>query len=332
MISGGVDSSVAALLLNQSGWKVLGITMKIPIAESCTHPRPCCGVEAAVVCERLGIAHYFIDAAEAFERCVVGPFRDAYSEGLTPNPCLDCNTFLKFGVVWDFLEARFGITHLATGHYARVEHRGQAGHLVRAAQMERDQSYFLYGISRRRLPRLVLPLGGMTKDAVRTLAREHGLPVADRQDSMELCFAGEGNYRRALLEDGEDRSGPILDTTGAEIGRHEGIFNYTLGQRRGLTIATGEPLYVIDISPDNNSITVGTRAQACRREVTAENVNVLIPELLHSDARLYGKLRSYGDPKPCIVKATANGTISVEFERPQFAPTAGQHLVLYDER
>ncbi len=330
LMSGGVDSSVAATLLKESGWKVLGITMKIPVAEKCSHPRPCCGSDAALVCGELGIPHYFLDVQQAFDRLVIAPFRRSYLEGRTPSPCVDCNTFLKFTLVWEFVEKAFGIKHLATGHYARVIHCNGRSFLARGTDETRDQSYFLYGIPRARLTDLVLPLGELSKETVRDLARKRNVQVAEKDDSMELCFAGEGDYRRAL-EDEEASGGPILDAAGNVIGRHDGIFNYTLGQRRGLRIAAGEPVYVTDISPDENAITVGTREEISRREVCAEDVNVLMPERLRPGELLLGKIRSYGEPCPCRVIEVSPGAVAVEFDVPQFAPCSGQRLVLYDD-
>ena len=331
LMSGGVDSSMAALLLQQEGWDVLGITMKIPVAEECDHPRPCCGADAGLVCGELGIAHYFLDVAAAFDERVVGPFRRAYSEGLTPNPCVDCNADLKFGVVWDYLEGMFGLRHLATGHYARVVERAGRWALMRAADEAKDQSYFLYGIRPERLPQLVLPLGELGKQAVRSLAQGAGLDVSEKPESMELCFAGEGDYRRALPESQGGPGGAIVDAAGEVIGQHEGISNYTIGQRRGLRLASSEPLYVIDICPRSNSIVVGTREEASRRTVAAGDVNALAPEELRRGADLWGKIRSSGRPSPCTLTSVSGPRIVVEFETPQFAPSPGQHLVLYDE-
>ena len=331
LMSGGVDSSATALLLKRDGWNVLGITMKMPVAQECSHPRPCCGAEAALVCRHIGVPHYFLDVEAAFDALVVEPFRRDYAEGRTPNPCVNCNTLLKFGIVWDFIEDTFGIRHLATGHYARVRHLPGGCRLTMGLDKARDQSYFIYGLPHDRLSRFVLPLGCMEKPAVRELAREAGLSAAETRDSMELCFAGEGDYRRALDMDSGTSGGPIIDSGGSEIGRHRGIHNYTIGQRRGLRIAAGEPLYVIGINAKDNSITVGTRDEAGRKRVTAENANVLIPERLQPGERLLGKIRSYGEASPCTVVASRNGFLDVQFDEPQFAPTPGQHMVLYDD-
>ena len=331
LMSGGVDSSVAALLLGEAGWKVLGLTMKVPVAPACRHPRPCGGAEAPIVCHTLGVAHYFLDVEEAFETLVIEPFRRAYLEGRTPNPCVDCNTELKLRLAWDLVESAFGVRHLATGHYARVVRAGGRFCLARGADGDRDQSYFLHGIRRGRLAHFHLPLGDRSKAATRRIARERGLPVADRDDSQELCFAGQADYRRALAEQGEEQRGPIVDTGGALLGYHDGIANFTVGQRRGLRVACGRPMYVVRICPRDKSVTIGTREEASRRRVQAREPNVLMPERLRAGQRLRGKLRSYGEPAPCTVAAGPEAAMSVEFDVPQFAPAPGQRLVLYDD-
>lgn len=328
LMSGGVDSSVTAMLLRDAGWNVLGITMKIPVAQNCDAKRSCCGLEAGYVAKDLGIAHYYLDVREAFERLVIDPFRKAYARGHTPSPCVDCNTLFKFGLVWDFIEESFGVTHLATGHYAQVVHEDGEAYLVRGDDHSRDQSYFLYGIPRHRLAKFHLPLGEMSKDEVRGLARGAKLPVARRQDSMELCFAAEGDYRAAL--DAKPEKGPVLDTAGNVIGEHDGISNYTVGQRKGVRVAAGKPLYVIGISAEDNSITLGTRDQIETRDVSANDVNVLIPDLMRVGDALYGKIRSQGEPSKCILTEAGDSSISVRFDESQFAPTPGQRLVLYD--
>lgn len=328
LMSGGVDSSVAALLLKQAGWEVLGITMKIPVAQSCENARACCGEGAAFVCRDLGIGHYFLDVGKAFEELVIERFRREYGRGRTPSPCVDCNTDLKFGLVWDFLKATFGISYLASGHYGRIVEREKRWCLLRTAEKQRDQSYFLYGIPGERLGRLILPLGELSKQEVRQLASEKGLEVARKLDSMELCFAGQGDYRVALGEV-EAGKGAILDVEGKMLGEHEDIRNYTIGQRRGLGVAAGEPLYVVGISTQDNSVTLGTWEQACRRDVRMEEVKVLCPEKLQAGRPLFGQIRSGGQGSPCVLREVGEAAV-VEFEEPQFAPCPGQRLVLYE--
>lgn len=332
LMSGGVDSSVTALLLCDAGYRVLGITMKVPMAEACDHPSPCCGADAAIVCHQLGVPHYFVDVEQAFEQAVIEPFREAYRSGLTPNPCVDCNTRLKFAAVWDAVEAVFGVRHLATGHYARVVREGGRACLARGIDRQRDQSYFIHGIPAARLGQFHLPVGELSKDATRDIARQHGLPVAEKADSQELCFAGEADYRQALPDEVGQQPGPILDVEGNVLGGHQGIAHFTLGQRRGLRVARGEPQYVVHIDPRSRAVTIGSRAEASRRRVTAGEANVLIPERLRVGERLFGKTRSVGDPAPCTVAAAGESGMAVDFDEPQFGPAPGQRLVLYDEK
>ncbi|MHC4622661.1 MAG: tRNA 2-thiouridine(34) synthase MnmA [Planctomycetota bacterium] len=331
LMSGGVDSSVAAHLLKKDGWDVLGITMKIPVTQS-TGGRGCCGADAAFVCDGLNIPHYFVDVKDAFEKLIIEPFRQAYAKGQTPNPCVGCNTLLKFALLWDFLEERFGICRLATGHYAHVARTNGRTRLGRAKDRAKDQSYFLHGITREKLDRFVLPLDGLTKDQVRSIAARRNLSVADKAESMELCFANEGDYRQALPDSNRNNCGDITDMQGNRIGGHRGISNYTLGQRRGIGFAGGKPLYVGRIDARTNSIALGTRDQVNSRIVRASQMNVLVPEELLADARLFGKIRSYGAPQRCRIVHLDGTDVTVEFDEPQFAPCPGQSLVLYNNR
>jgi len=330
LMSGGVDSSVSAHLLKEAGWDLVGITMKVPVACD-AGKRGCCGADAAFVCSKLAIPHYFVDVTDAFDKLVIRRFRDAYANGRTPNPCVDCNTFLKFSLVWDLLEHEFAISRLATGHYARITQTEHGPALQAAGDNDKDQSYFIYGIDRRRLGRFMLPIGERTKPDVRATARQLGLSVAEKPESMELCFAGEADYRRALGPSQADRPGDLTDMTGRVIGAHKGISNYTLGQRRGLGFAAGEPLYVGRIDPAANTVALGTRPQVSRRTVRAAEFNALLPHLLSPAARLLGKIRSYGPPHPCTVADVSSAEIAVEFDQPQFAPAPGQRLVLYND-
>jgi tRNA-specific 2-thiouridylase len=329
LMSGGVDSSVTSHLLKEDGWDVLGITMNIPVPCS-ANGRGCCGTDAAFVCNKLGISHYFVDVTEAFEQLIIKQFRQSYARGETPNPCVDCNALLKFSLVWDFLWATFGISYLATGHYARVSETADGVRLGRAMDETKDQSYFLYGIAPEKLPGFVLPLGDFTKQQVRSIAASLNLSVADKPESMELCFAGEGDYRTALPQERANQCGRITDMQGSKIGTHKGIVNYTLGQRRGIGFAGGKPLYVGRIDPETNTVALGTREQVSSRAVRAQEINILVPEELVSGSRVSGKIRSYGAPQPCRVVDAGVTDMMVEFDEPQFAPCPGQKLVLYN--
>lgn len=326
LMSGGVDSSVTAYLLKKAGWDVVGVTMKTPNA--CIPGEGNSGVDAARVCSQLGIAHYLVDVTEAFHDIVIGRFRDVYAAGKTPNPCVECNARLKLGLVWDLLEETFGIGRLATGHYARIAETPYGPALRRTASGAKDQSYFLYRIDRRRLGKFVLPLGDYTKAQVRAIAAEVGLSIAEKPESMELCFTGEADYR-SILGAEADCPGDLTDMEGRVIGTHKGISHYTLGQRRGLGYAGGEPLYVGRIDPRENTVAIGTRDEVSRRRVRAAEYNVHLPDVLQPAARLSAKIRSYGPPQPCTVTDVSPDKVVVEFDEPQFAPAPGQSLVLY---
>ena len=329
LMSGGVDSSVTAHLLREQGWDVLGVTMKIPV--SCNaNIRGCCGADAAFVCNELNIPHYFVDVTDDFNELIIKRFRESYSKGETPNPCVDCNTILKFSLLWDFLEETFGITHLATGHYARVIKEDGRTYLGRAGDKTKDQSYFIYGISSEKLDQFVLPLGELAKEQVRSIAGQLNLTVAAKPESMELCFAGEGDYRAALSGAEANTDGDITDMQGNKIGTHKGIANYTLGQRKGIGFAGGKPLYVGRINARDNTIALGTRDEVSFAVITADRINVLIPEELVEEKRVFGKIRSYGDPSPCKITECGGDNVTVEFSEPQFAPCPGQRLVLYN--
>ena len=329
LMSGGVDSSVTAHLLKDQGWDVLGVTMKIPI--SCeTGGRGCCGADAALVCYELDIPHYFIDVAAIFKKLIIARFCRSYARGHTPNPCVDCNTLLKFSVLWDFLEVTFGIHYLATGHYAKINEIAGKTYLGRARDNLKDQSYFLYGITPRRLNRLIFPLGELTKEEVRSIARQKHLSIAEKAESMELCFAGEGDYRVALGS--TNKPGDITDMQDNRIGTHKGIANYTLGQRRGIGYAGGKPLYVGKISSRTNTIALGTREEISLRTIRANQMNTFIPDELVVDNHIYGKIRSYGEPQLCRIIDVGRKKITVEFGEPQFAPCPGQRLVLYNNK
>jgi len=328
MMSGGVDSSVAAHLLREAGWDVLGVTMRIPVACR-TDSRGCCGADAAYVCGQMNLPHYFVDVTAPFNELIIDRFRAEYRRGRTPNPCADCNTFLKFMLIWDLVEKEFGIQYLATGHYAEIVKTDTGATLRRGRNHAKDQSYFLYGLPAHRVPHFVLPLADLSKDETRDIARNIGIGVAEKPESMELCFAGEGDYRDALIDG--DKPGDLLDIDGNILGTHKGVAHYTLGQRRGLGYAAGDPVYVARIDAEANTVTLGTRDEISYHTICASEINVLIPKQLQAGQKLSGKLRSCGPTHSCeVIEADDNG-FTIRFDKPQFAPCPGQKLVVYNE-
>ena len=324
LMSGGVDSSAAALLLLKRGFCVAGLTMEIfeDGSSACE--------SAANVCRALSIPHFHVNVERQFKARVSGPFCSAYKLGLTPNPCADCNERVKFGLLDELSRRRWGGGFLlATGHYAKIVERGGHAFLARAAFHQKDQSYFLAGVPRSVIEHTLFPLGDFaSKDKTRAFVREAGLPVADRPESMEICFADEKDYRAVIDAPGEP--GPITDEAGRVIGEHSGIAGYTLGQRKGLGVASPFPLFVTEIRPCDNTIVVAPRDGAFSRSVAAGHVNLLAPELLDKGP-FYGKIRSQGEPARCSLLSVSPDKLSVSFEEPVFAPAPGQRLVVYTE-
>lgn len=329
LMSGGVDSSVTAYLLREQGWDVLGVTMVIPV--SCDSGESVSsGSDAALVCDELKIPHIIIDVTEPFKELIIDNFAKSYKNGATPNPCADCNTLIKFSLLWDFVRDNFSIANLATGHYARISRTNSNVYLGRAKDRTKDQSYFLYGIPSEKLERILFPLGELTKEEVRNIASEVKLTVAEKSESMELCFAGQGDYRAVLESVETDRPGDIFDMQGNKIGIHKGIANYTLGQRQGIGYAGGKPLYVAQIDAKTNKIALGTREDISSNIIRANNINVLIPVDYIPEKQIFGKIRSYGNPLPCKIIAADKTSMTVEFVEPLFAPCPGQKMVLYN--
>lgn len=325
MMSGGVDSSAAAVLLRSEGYDIAGLTMSVSDDNTACE-------SAASVCRALEIPHFSINISNEFKERVKEPFCRAYTLGMTPNPCADCNERVKFGLLWEIAEEEWGTDFItATGHYARITDFEGSAALRRGANLRKDQSYFLCGIKRERLARISFPLGEfLTKDETRDIVRKEGLPVAERPESMEICFAGESNYR--YLIGAEEAPGNIFSDSGIKLGTHKGISNYTLGQRKGLGIAAKEPLFVTEIHPKDNIIVVSKRDKAFSKTVYASRLNLLLPEAKRlKEISLFGKIRSQGEPAPCRVISLDNSSVEIEFAEPVFAPASGQRLVLYTE-
>jgi tRNA-specific 2-thiouridylase len=339
-MSGGVDSSVAAVLLKRQGYDIVGLFMRTgahddsPPVES-SRPalsdrhRGCCSAldagDARRVSDRLDIPFYALDFEREFDR-IIDYFTDEYLAGRTPNPCVVCNNWLKFGQLWTFAQ-ELGADRIATGHYARIDN----GLLLKAVDPEKDQSYVLHGIRREVLPHLLFPIGGLRKSEVRALAREAGLGVAEKPDSVEICFVPDGDHAGLIRRRRPElaTAGVIRDEAGTVLGSHDGYERYTIGQRKGLGIATGERRFVLDIIPETREVVVGDPQRLLANGLVASQINWLI-EPPADPLSCTVKIRYRHPGAAGIVTANSDGGARVAFAEPQSAVTPGQAVVFYD--
>lgn len=319
-MSGGVDSSVVAYLLKQEGYDVVGATMKLIDSDSTNQSIN----DAKDVCDSLGIKHYVFDLVKEFKDIVISNFIDSYKNGETPNPCVVCNKYFKFGYFYEEVK-KLGYDYMATGHFARVID----GKLVFSNTSNKDQSYFLYGINKDVLNHVILPLEKFnSKDEVREIAKNANLKVFSKKDSQEVCFVPNDDYK-AFLEGKIDniKSGNIILSDGTVLGKHNGLINYTIGQRKGLNIGYKEALYVVDLDTVNNNVIVGTNDDLMHDKLVAEDINLLVDKLPNE---LYAKVRSRGNLKEVNVILEDDKMI-VNFKEKERAITKGQSVVLYDK-
>jgi tRNA-specific 2-thiouridylase len=337
-MSGGVDSAVAAALLVEQGHDVVGLTMNlwptwVPPADGAS--RACCGVsaidDARASASVLGIRHYVLNLREAFEHAVIDYFVDEYARGRTPNPCIACNQAVKFRVLLERVAA-LECDLLATGHYARIAVDAATGRhaLLRAVDARKDQSYVLFALTQAHLERLRFPIGGYAKPEVRDLARRYGLPVADKPDSQEICFVPTGRYGDlvASRRPHAAQPGPILDLTGSVVGTHGGIARYTVGQRRGLGVASDAPQYVVDIDARRNAVVVGGPDDLLRSQVMLDRVNWIEPP--PPPASVTVRVRHAAVDVPAALRLWPDGRVQVLFDTPQRAAAPGQAVAFYD--
>jgi tRNA-uridine 2-sulfurtransferase len=349
-MSGGVDSSTVAAMLRADGHSVIGLTMQLwnqrRLAGKEGMPEAvqgrCCSLDdvydARRVAETIGVPYYVVNHERRFEDDVVRPFVQEYLSGRTPIPCSLCNNHLKFDQLL-MVAQQIGAEKLATGHYARVEfdEPSQRWLLKRPTDQSKDQTYFLFGLTQDQLSRTVFPLGRLTKPEVRQLARQFGLVLAEKRESQEICFVPGGDYKRFLdaylEEQGEtlpDTAGELVTANGEVIGEHSGIHNFTVGQRKGLGVATGSPLYVIQIKGDARQVVVGGSEDLYTKALRAGKVNLISVEELNRPKRVTVKIRHRHEPAPATIEQAGNHEVVVAFDQPQRAVTPGQAAVFYD--
>jgi tRNA-uridine 2-sulfurtransferase len=332
-MSGGVDSSVAAALMVEQGYDVIGIMLKLWRGEAANNASGCCSVGAAEdarrVAETLGIDFYVLNFAERFEETVVRDFHTAYADGRTPNPCVRCNQWIKFDALLE-RAAAFGADVLATGHYARVRERDGRHRLLRGQDSAKDQSYVLWMLSQKELARSRFPTGEMTKRDTRALAENLGLTTAHKPDSQEICFVRGGDLGAYVTERIPEaaRPGPVLDTEGKVLGRHEGIGRYTVGQRKGLGISLGVPVYVTAIDKESNAVTVGRREHLAVEELTTAETSFVVQPPAVGDALLV-QHRAHGGVTRAVVAAYRGDRLALRFEEPVEGIAPGQSAAFY---
>lgn len=336
-LSGGVDSSVAALILKQQGHEVVGATMSIwgkdGMAAKSGHKNACYGPdekedieEARKIAAQIGIPYYVFNCVEQYEQIVLDNFKSEYIQGRTPNPCVWCNALVKFGVL-PLIAKENGIEFdkFATGHYARVEEKDGRFLLKRGIAPHKDQSYFLYRLKQEQLKNIILPLGNYTKDQIRKIAKDNGLEVAEKPDSQDFY---DGDYNELLGV--KEKDGNIVDLDGKVLGHHKGIWNYTIGQRKGIGVSATEPLYVLELRKDTNEVVIGPADKTFKKELTAVNLNWIAFDKLENERKVYAKIRSTQQPTPVTI--TPNGdNVDVVFDELQKSIAIGQSVVFYDE-
>ncbi|NJM64093.1 MAG: tRNA 2-thiouridine(34) synthase MnmA [Oscillatoriales cyanobacterium RU_3_3] len=338
-LSGGVDSSAAAAILHHQGYEVVGLTLWLMKGKG-----QCCSegmVDAAYICEQLGVPHHIVDSRDVFQASIVDYLVDGYSAGITPLPCSQCNKTVKFGPMLRYAREELKIDKIATGHYARVRFNAETNRyqLLRAIDPQKDQSYFLYDLTQDLLAGTEFPLGEITKTETRRIAAEFGLKTADKPESQDLCLVESNGSMRAFLDKYiAPQKGEIVDRDGRVLGQHDGVHHYTIGQRKGLGIAAPEPLYVIELDAARNRVVVGDRAKAANTECYVDRVNWVSAAEPVAPIRACAQIRYRSQPVPATIvpletaetAENARSRVKVIFDEPQLSITPGQAAVWYD--
>lgn len=325
-MSGGVDSSVSAILLKEKGYEVIGATMLLCNNENSVK-------DAKLVCEKLGIKHITFNCQSEFNKNVIQDFINCYKEGKTPNPCVECNKYIKFGAFYEKAK-ELGYDYIATGHYSKLEYSKEYNqYVIKVSEVKaKDQSYFLYGIPKEVVSKIIFPLEGFhSKEEIRELARKNNLVVAEKKESQEICFIPDNDYINFIKDNSDIKSkkGNIVLTNGEVLGKHEGIINYTVGQRKGLRISYKEPLYVLKLNKEKNEVVVGSQKDLYTKEVIVKNLNYLVPTLENTEIEVEAKVRYRAKQAKAKLYPLEDGKAKFIFEEPQRAVTPGQSLVFY---
>lgn len=330
-MSGGVDSSVSALLLKEQGYEVVGTTMELFAGSSCCNTNTY--IDAKNVCNQIGVPHFIYNFKDEFKKYVIDDFINCYSNCLTPNPCIECNKFMKFGLMYEKAK-ELGCEYIATGHYAKTEYSEKYDRWVlkKSKAGKKDQSYVLWNIPKNLVEHVVFPLADFeSKDEIRKIAKENNLKTANKPDSEDICFIPDGNYKRFLEENSnlKPRKGNIVHVNGTVLGKHNGLYNYTIGQRKGLGILYKEPLFVVGFNRAKNEVIVGEKEYIYKTEMIVKNINLLLVDKIEDSMRVSVKTRYSSKEEMATIEMVDDDTIKVVFENPVARITPGQSAVFY---
>ena len=330
-MSGGVDSSVSALLLKEQGYEVIGTTMELFAGSSCCNTDTY--IDAKNVCNQIGVPHFIYNFKDEFKKYVIDDFINCYSNCLTPNPCIECNKFMKFGLMYEKAK-ELGCEYIATGHYAKTEYSEKYDRWVlkKSKAGKKDQSYVLWNIPKNLVEHIVFPLADFeSKDEIRKIAKENNLKTANKPDSEDICFIPDGNYKRFLEENSnlKPKKGNIVHVNGTVLGKHNGLYNYTIGQRKGLGISYKEPLFVVGFNRAKNEVIVGEKEYIYKTEMIVKNINLLLVDKIEDSMKVSVKTRYSSKEEMATIEMVDEDTIKVVFENPVARITPGQSAVFY---